>query len=95
MATTSATNGALGTGIRSIRKRLGVTQSQFADLLSVRPATVSRWEAGVLKPGVALLIQLLRLAQQEEETKPIVTALAAMGVPLGDLASLSEPAAAA
>jgi DNA-binding transcriptional regulator YiaG len=95
MTTTSATNAGLDTGIQSIRKRLGITQRQFADRLLVRPATVSRWEAGVFKPGAAILVQLFRLAQREEEIKPIATALTAMGVPLEALDSLSEPAAAA
>jgi DNA-binding transcriptional regulator YiaG len=83
----------LATAIRSIRA--GLTQTQFATFLGVRQASVSGWESGAVIPGVAILVRLLRLAQREEEIKPIVTALAALGVSLGDLASLSEPAAAA
>ena len=89
------TSSGLAGSIRSIRGRLGLTQTEFAKLTLVSQTNVSKWEKDRLKPGGLSLIRLLRLAQREEEIKPIVTALAASGVSLGDLASLSKPAAAA
>ena len=37
--------------IASIRKRLGLTQGQLADLMGVHAMTVSKWERGVLAPN--------------------------------------------
>jgi putative transcriptional regulator len=36
--------------IRSLRGRLGLTQSQFAELLGVDQSTISTWERGVNIP---------------------------------------------
>ena len=35
------------TELRAIRKRLGLTQRQFAELLGVHEVTVAKWEAGM------------------------------------------------
>jgi len=32
--------------VRALRKRLGLTQSRFADLIGVHKITVAKWEAG-------------------------------------------------
>jgi transcriptional regulator with XRE-family HTH domain len=47
--------------VRRIRKRLGLTQSAFAERVGVTGLTVSRWERGVLTVGstAAILIRLL------------------------------------
>ena len=37
--------------IRSLRKKLGVTQKQFAKKIGYNKLTVSFWERGTLKPG--------------------------------------------
>lgn len=39
--------------IRDYRKRYGLKQADFAALMGVEQATVSRWETGLLRPGVA------------------------------------------
>lgn len=46
--------------IRSIRKRLGMTQAEFEELLGVSTPTVSRWETGAAAPSksVCKLMQL-------------------------------------
>ena len=42
----------LGNKIASKRKDLGLTQTDFADRLSVTRQTVSRWEAGTVLPDI-------------------------------------------
>lgn len=39
--------------IRDYRKRHGLRQAEFATLMGVQQATVSRWETGSLRPGIA------------------------------------------
>ncbi|MBC8197942.1 MAG: helix-turn-helix domain-containing protein [Candidatus Marinimicrobia bacterium] len=39
------------TQIKKIRKKLNLTQNQFADLLGTGIRTVARWESGDSKPG--------------------------------------------
>ena len=36
--------------IRELRRRMGVTQKTFAELLQVSASTVSRWETGAYPP---------------------------------------------
>jgi transcriptional regulator with XRE-family HTH domain len=38
--------------IRDYRKRYGLKQADFAAIMGVEQATVSRWETGLLRPGV-------------------------------------------
>lgn len=40
----------LATSFKDIRKRLNLTQDDFAHLLKVRPRTISRWENGATEP---------------------------------------------
>jgi transcriptional regulator with XRE-family HTH domain len=40
------------TYVRATRKRLGLTQEQFARLLGVSPPAVQRWEYGISKPSL-------------------------------------------
>lgn len=42
----------LGNKIAKKRKDLGMTQTEFADKLSVTRQTVSRWEAGAVMPDI-------------------------------------------
>ena len=42
----------LGTKIAEKRKRLGMTQIEFAEKMHVTRQTVSRWEAGTVMPDV-------------------------------------------
>ena len=85
----------LPTAIQSIRERLGLTQVAFGERVFVRQANVSKWESGATEPDLRSLIELLRLAQDEEETAPIVNALASRGVSINDLAGIAESTGAA
>lgn len=52
-----------GNEIKILRKKLGLTQKEFAGLINVSKPTVERWEAGdkpVTGP-VTLLVQILRM----------------------------------
>jgi HTH-type transcriptional regulator/antitoxin MqsA len=53
--------------IRQARKRLGLTQSKFAEVLGVHPVTVRKWEAGMLGMSATTekLIRLL-VSQRKE-----------------------------
>jgi DNA-binding transcriptional regulator YiaG len=47
--------------VRELRRELGLSQLEFARLVSVTPNTVARWERGELgmRPTTARLIELL------------------------------------
>jgi len=47
--------------IRQYRLRLGLTQREVADLLSIRPTTVSAWERGLTCPSAALVLRLAKV----------------------------------
>lgn len=58
----------IGEVIKSRRKRRNITQAELAELLSVTPQTVSRWEVGISYPDIAMLPQLatvLRVSADE------------------------------
>src|SRR5947209_5786250 len=50
--------------IRSIRRRLNVSQPVFAELLYVTKATASKWEQGLRKPSGSAL-RLLEIAEKQ------------------------------
>ena len=45
----------LGTKIQTLRKNKGITQGQLAEVLSVSPQSVSKWENNLSSPDVSLL----------------------------------------
>lgn len=49
-----------------IREKLGLSQSQFAELLSVSKKTLQNWEQGVRKPSGAAQA-LLKLAHEKPD----------------------------
>ncbi len=54
--------------IRSLRKRLGLSQRDFARLAGVTPLAVYQWETGVFKPKKekkAVLVALRKLGRRE------------------------------
>jgi putative transcriptional regulator len=56
--------------VRELRRRLGLTQYQLADLLGCHQPTISHWESGHTRPGgfaLRLLDQLEERAAQEQE----------------------------
>jgi transcriptional regulator with XRE-family HTH domain len=50
----------------SLRKELGLSQVQFAELLVVTQGAVSRWESGVKQPSAEHFLQMGNLADENE-----------------------------
>lgn len=53
------------------RKKLGLSQSDFARSLGVNTATVSHWEVGRNKPTTLHQITIKRLGQKAEEDSSV------------------------
>lgn len=62
--------------IKGIRVRLGLNQAAFAKMIGTAQNTVSQYEKGRLEPGKAVLLNLQRLAETEEEKKTFAVWLA-------------------
>lgn len=56
-----------GEQVNKIRKRLKLTQAQFAELVGVTPNTVARWERGEMemREPTARLIQSIHAAKKK------------------------------
>ena len=70
-----------------LRQRLGLSQSDFADLLGVHAMTVSKWERGVAKPSVhqqRVLKALARAPEREKGAKGARDPLRLLSELLGD-----------
>lgn len=52
------------TEIRELRYRMGLTQHEFAEVIGVRPVTISRWENGAVTPTRLALIRLEELQRK-------------------------------
>lgn len=52
------------TSIERIRKRLALSQKQFAELASVNQSTVSRWERGDGEPSLSEIKRIIAGAEQ-------------------------------
>lgn len=50
--------------VRALRRRLGLTQTQFAEELGTRQATISEWENGLYQPRGASARLLSLLAER-------------------------------
>ncbi len=50
----------------TLRKQLGLSQVQFAELLVVTQGTVSRWESGMKQPSAEHFLQMGNLADEDE-----------------------------
>lgn len=50
--------------IKKLRKKLLLTQSEFAELLGVKLVTVSRWESGKFEPTMRLKRKLRELFEK-------------------------------
>src|SRR5687768_10419137 len=69
--------------IRDTRERLGLTQTQFGQLLGVHWVTVSKWERGLLAPDSykqALLERFRQTALQRNPPSDVGEVLLAAGV---------------
>lgn len=59
--------------IREIRKRLGLTQTEFAERLQVTRDCIAHWELGRHRPGGPAEILLRQLATFADMTFPPIT----------------------
>ena len=50
--------------IKKLRKKLLLTQNEFAELLGVKLVTVSRWESGKFEPTMRVKRQLRELFEK-------------------------------
>ena len=48
----------IGNFLKQLRSKKGITQEQFAEILSVSGRTVSRWETGTNMPDISLLVEI-------------------------------------
>jgi len=67
---TASEGKAAGSGarqIRSLRKKIGLSQKELADLVGVSRATVSMWEGGKFEPKEEKVRQLAALAGKSKE----------------------------
>ena len=55
--------------IKELRKRLGLTQEQFAQKVGVTYSTVNHWENGKRVPQPFLIRRLLELKQELESSQ--------------------------
>lgn len=59
--------------ITTYRRRIDMTQAEFATLISRTPSAVSRWEAGLRQPGFFDLMRIRRLTGGEVTADDLVT----------------------
>jgi len=50
-----------GENLKELRRKSGITQEKLAELMSVSPQAVSRWETDLSKPDISLLPPLANL----------------------------------
>lgn len=71
------------TEILTVRKALGLNQSEFGQLLNAHFVTVSRWEKGLLEPNSyqeAMLQEFAEAIRREKFGKLVKNALIGAGV---------------
>jgi DNA-binding transcriptional regulator YiaG len=54
--------------IRSIRKRMGMTQEEFAERLGTYQEVISRWERGRARAGQFAVRAIVELARSDQHT---------------------------
>jgi transcriptional regulator with XRE-family HTH domain len=69
-------NGISKENIRRVRKALGLSQANFANLLGIQPVTVSKWERGVTSPTL-YQAELIKSFGKAVERKPSVSEMVA------------------
>lgn len=62
----------LGSEIRELRKRLGVNQKQFAEIMDVNKGTIYFWEKGTHRPSVKNADKIAELASNLSEYKRLL-----------------------
>ena len=71
------------TEVLAIRERLGLNQTQLAQLLGVHPLTVSKWERGLLSPSPhqeTMLRSFRKAGKTPDIGEQVATALVTVGV---------------
>jgi transcriptional regulator with XRE-family HTH domain len=71
------------TDVLAVRDRLGLSQTQLAQLLGVHPLTVSKWERGLLTPPPhqeTMLRSFRKAAKKPDVGEQVATALLTVGV---------------
>ena len=67
---------AIGKEINTIRTGLGLNQSNFAEMVGMKQAMISRYEAGHETPGVAGMLKMaMALSKNQGETASIIDTL--------------------
>ena len=61
--------------VKALRKKMGLTQTQFAYFLGVSFATINRWERGHFDPLPDRLKKLKQLERDVDETKKLLKGL--------------------
>jgi DNA-binding transcriptional regulator YiaG len=59
-----------GEWVKALRKRLGLTQTEFAERLGVSLPSITRWELNQFRPTKLAANALLHLAATSSEVKP-------------------------
>ena len=59
----------VGEEVRAARRKLGLTQAEFAERVGVARNTVVRWEAGTLTVGTTAAILIRLLAKQAQKRR--------------------------
>lgn len=77
---------ALPRAMHSIRARRGLSQIAFGNLIDFPQGKISEFESGRRQPWLKLLMRLLRLAETDDERKPIIAALERYDILASDLA---------
>ena len=87
----------LAATVRDARSRMGLTQAQFAERLSVTPLTVHRWESGQSYPRRLALERLQQLEEAQAGSAgepPPLAALRPVPAPVATLDFAGDPQAA-
>ena len=69
--------------IAALRKKLGLSQSQFGNLFDVHPMTVSKWEREILQPSdyqLVLMSEFEKAAQVDEVKDTLSKVLIGAGI---------------
>ena len=76
----------LSLAIRSIRRRMGLTQSEFSHQLGWLQSAHSQYESGDVEPSSKRLLAILRLSLNDGERSLLLASLAQRGIVASDLA---------
>lgn len=56
-----------GTNLKSLRTRMGLTQSELANVTSIHASTIRKWENGECEPGFSKLNAICAYLQVSQE----------------------------